>query len=86
MCSYVGIPISVDREEIRYHIRIQDREGFWSMNHVVDLLNEVRRFGPRKAFFSCKNTKQIMICFVPLQLKKAILGPKRLASLNKSTM
>ena len=26
-----------------------------------------------------RGTKQIMICFVPLQLKKALLGPKRFA-------
>ena len=37
-----------------------------------------------RAFFKCK-VQYIMICFVSLQLRKALLGSKRLASLNKFT-
>ena len=32
-----------------------------SVNHVINLFGEARRFGPKRAFFSCKGTKQMLI-------------------------
>ena len=44
-------------------------------------LHLAKRFGPKRAFFSCKEVqnKSIDLFCTSLQLKKALLGPKRFA-------